>query len=998
MAEAVKVAVRVRPFNQREIDRKSKLIIKMRGNTTTITDPEDGKERDYTFDYSYWSHDGFKETESGYLVKDKESSPYADQTKVFTDLGEAIIKNAWEGYNSSLFAYGQTGSGKSYSVVGYGCNKGIVPVYCDTLFQRITAAREKEGFNKEQEDFSVKVSMIEIYNEQVKDLFNVKSFKKGGLKVRQSKDGFIVQNLKICEVGSYEEIDSLIQKGTEERTVAATNMNASSSRAHTVVTIYFSQKTYSEDLGQSMTKQAQIALVDLAGSERAESTGATGDRLKEGAAINQSLSCLGNVISALADISNGKKVVVPYRDSKLTQLLKNALGGNSKTIMVAALSPADINHDETLGTLRYADRAKQIKTQATVNESATDKLIRELKEEIDALRTGGATVGGAVNSGMSKEEEEAQMAAMDAALAEKDAELANMQKSWEEKMESQQASLEARLQEVQEQEIMKQSTPHLWNLNEDPMLTGKVVLFCYDGSTNFGSDDICENTILGAGIMGKHAVIKNKNDQKIVIEALEGLVLVNGKEIEGETEVFHNDRITFSGSSHLYCVHHPQDAKNRGNKGESTDSVTVSYQTAKEEIAKEKGFDIEKAKLCKDFELLEDLNTLPPQVEELNNISDELDKKIHFEIIMITPEKRGEVGGNTKVEVKVNNLVDKTVFYWDKNTFQSRRFEIQDMYNNFKMKDKNWDLVQEKDPFYQNPETTKTVIGVATFYCENILNKIDMEDEKYFITDLKGQNVTEMVVGSYPINNSGKIDREGLIEDPSELLNAKLDFEINVQKIDGLSSRFKNVWVEYAFNGKKFVSPPAYNQSRNFRLGYKAQIHWDKVTDTELTELGKGIFTTIYSNQIPVKEGRVERSKTPTADLRTEYIQQSCLDRLTSQVELNPGTNNTQQIKEIIKEVPVEVIKEIIREVEVIKEVQVIKEVPLGAGEVREVMIKDERITMFEQLVEKANAQGKKTVLVSRVQCILDGERTLPAKLESDFKIVQQKSSSCEIM
>jgi len=662
------------------------------------------------------------------------------------------------------------------------------------------------------------------------------------------------------------------------------------------------------------------------------------------------------------------------------------------------LSPADINYDETLGTLRYADRAKQIKTQATVNESATDKLIRELKEEIEALRTGGATVGQAVGGGggMSKEEEEAQKAAMDAALAEKDEELANMQKSWEEKMESQQASLQARLQEEQENTNKKDNTPHLWNLNEDPMLTGKVIRFCYDGSTHFGSDDTCEETISGAGIMGKHAVIKNKNDKDIVIEPLEGQVLVNGKEIEGETEVCHNDRITFSGSSHLYCVYHPQDAYKRTEKGEIIEKAT--HQSAKEEIAKEKGFDIEQAKLCKDFELLEDLNTLPPQVEELNNISDELDKKIHFEIIMITPEKRGEVGGNTKVEVKVNNLVDKTVFYWDKNTFQNRRFEIQDMYNNFKAKDKNWDVVQEKDPFYQNPETTKTVIGVATFYCENILNKIDMEDEKYFITDLKGQNVTEMVVGSYPIDKSGKIDREGLIEDPSELLNAKLDFEINVQKIDGLSSRFKNVWVEYAFNGKKFASPPAKNQSRNFKLAYKAQIHWAKVTDTELTELGKGIFTTIYSNQIPVKEGRTERSKTTTADLRTEYIQQSCLDKFTSQVELNTETNKKQEIKEIIKEV--EVIKEIIREVEVIKEVQVIKEVPVGAGEIREVTKKDERITMFEQLVEKANAQKKKSVLVSRVQGILDGDRTLPAKLESDLVIkeIQQKSSSCEIM
>merc|ERR1712048_139227 len=439
MAEAVKVAVRVRPFNQREKDRNAKLIIRMQNNTTYIKDPEDGKERDFAFDYSYWSHDGYKEQEDGYLVKSSARSPYHDQAKVFKDLGESILDNAWDGYNSSLFAYGQTGSGKSYSVVGYGNNKGIVPVFCDRIFKKIEECRSDPKFNPEHEDFTVKVSMIEIYNEQVKDLFNVKSFKKGGLKVRQSKNGFIVQNLKIEEVSSYDEIDAMIQKGTTERTIASTNMNASSSRAHTVVTIYFAQKSYSEDLGKSMTKQSQVALVDLAGSERADSTGATGDRLKEGAAINQSLSCLGNCIAALADKSNGKKnVLVPYRESKLTMLLKNALGGNSKTIMVAALSPADINYEETLSTLRYADRAKQIKTKATINESATDKLIRELKEEIEALKAGGAVALGPgmpqVDGGMSKDEEDAAMAALQAEIEAKNDALAQLQKSWEEKM------------------------------------------------------------------------------------------------------------------------------------------------------------------------------------------------------------------------------------------------------------------------------------------------------------------------------------------------------------------------------------------------------------------------------------------------------------------------------------------------------------------------------------------------------------------------------------
>lgn len=198
-------------------------------------------------------------------------------------------------------------------------------------------------------------------------------------------------------MGNYTDIDRRISEGTQNRTIAATNMNATSSRAHTVVTIYFDQ--FINGTHGETKKTSAINLVDLAGkkrfqldfafksvllflgSERAASTGATGDRLKESTNINKSLSTLGNVISALADISSGskRKVVVPYRDSTLTKLLQNALGGNSKTVMIAALSPADVNYEETLSTLRFADRVKRIKNTVVVNENPLEKLIRELK-------------------------------------------------------------------------------------------------------------------------------------------------------------------------------------------------------------------------------------------------------------------------------------------------------------------------------------------------------------------------------------------------------------------------------------------------------------------------------------------------------------------------------------------------------------------------------------------------------------------------------------------
>lgn len=241
---------------------------------------------------------------------------------------------------------------------------------------------------------------MEIYCERVRDLLNPKN-KNNNLKVREHPImGPYVEDLSKLVVKKYNDIDRLIDEGNKARTVASTNMNETSSRSHAVFTLIFTQKRYDVQTDLNTECVSKISLVDLAGSERANSTGAQGTRLKEGANINKSLTTLGKVISALAEMSsNLKKTMgssssiskkkiefIPYRDSVLTWLLKENLGGNSKTAMLAAISPADLNYEETLSTLRYADRAKQILCKAVVNEDANGKLIRELKEEIFRLR------------------------------------------------------------------------------------------------------------------------------------------------------------------------------------------------------------------------------------------------------------------------------------------------------------------------------------------------------------------------------------------------------------------------------------------------------------------------------------------------------------------------------------------------------------------------------------------------------------------------------------
>ncbi|KCV70426.1 hypothetical protein H696_02768 [Fonticula alba] len=363
---SVKVFVRVRPFNGREKAAKSKRVISMNGQSTTIE--HNGKRHDYAFDNSYWSFDA-------------EAPNYASQEIVYQEIGVEMVNHSFDGYNCCLFAYGQTGSGKSYSMMGYGPERGLIPRICEEIFSRIEQNSDPDL------NYTVEVSYLEIYNEKVKDLLNPKGSDQ--LRVREHKTlGPYVEGLAKVLVSSFADIDRLMDEGNKARTVAATNMNETSSRSHAVFTMIMTQRQKDLATGLVAEKVSKIALVDLAGSERADSTGATGARLREGSNINKSLTALGMVISALADMSADpkKKIHIPYRDSVLTWLLKDNLGGNSKTCMLAALSPAEINYDETLSTLRYADRAKRIVNKATVNEDQNARMIRELREEVARLR------------------------------------------------------------------------------------------------------------------------------------------------------------------------------------------------------------------------------------------------------------------------------------------------------------------------------------------------------------------------------------------------------------------------------------------------------------------------------------------------------------------------------------------------------------------------------------------------------------------------------------
>ena len=520
---SIVVGVRVRPFNTREKERNSVCCIDMPGGNQTIIRDDLGKEKKFTFDHSFWSHDGFRTLEDGYM--EPEDDKYADQKIVFETVGKQILDNAWKGYHCCLFAYGQTGAGKSYSMVGYGVNKGIVPISCDEIFKRI-------GENKDPDkSFEVQVSMLEIYNEKVQDLL-IKPDKRppSGLKIRESKVlGIFVDGLSKHPVASYEQISNKMDEGYNNRTIGSTLMNATSSRAHTIVTIEFKQLTMVAK--KKSEKLSMINLVDLAGSERSGSTGATGDRLKEGCNINKSLLILGNVINCLADkaIGKNKNMLPPYRDSALTRILQNALGGNSKTVMICALSPASINYEETLSTLRYADRAKKIQNKAVINESEHDKMVRLLKEE---------------NVNLKKMIEDLNKKLMGQGGG-------DMQKTFEEKLE------EAKKHESENIGAkVDKSLPHLLVLNEDPQLSYKLRYALNELPVHVGrknGNPVPQIILSGIGIKQNHAVFMREGNNillKHVEKEANEYIFINGKKIPEQGQIInHKDKIIFGTNS-----------------------------------------------------------------------------------------------------------------------------------------------------------------------------------------------------------------------------------------------------------------------------------------------------------------------------------------------------------------------------------------------------------------------------------------------------------------
>uniref|UniRef100_A0A5K3EWL2 Kinesin-like protein n=1 Tax=Mesocestoides corti TaxID=53468 RepID=A0A5K3EWL2_MESCO len=585
---SVKVAVRVRPFNKHEVALRSKRVISMSGDATTIwkVDGDDSTSRTFQFDHSFWSH------------TDASDPLFVSQSLIYKEIGVEALDHALKGYNVCVFAYGQTGSGKSYTMMGKPDDPehmGLSPRICRDLFTRLDEIR----MERQQAKFQsiVEVSYMEIYCERVRDLLNPCG--KGRLRVREHPTyGPYVEDLSRCAVQSFDEVNQLINAGNMSRTVASTNMNETSSRSHAVLTLLVTQREVDVHTQLIAEKVSKISLVDLAGSERADATGATGMRLKEGANINRSLTTLGKVIACLAELATSKKKrkndFIPYRDSVLTWLLRENLGGNSRTMMLATISPADVNYEETLSTLRYADRAKQIVCKAVINEDPNTRIIRELKLEVEHLRRllrleQGVPTNEAkeLPSDLETSFELKQYEARTEELRASEKLLAELNETLETKLKKTEALRIQREQELRAMGIALRAdgaltgvfapkTPNLVNLNEDPTMSECLIYYLKQGRTRLGHLEEGRDLdigLLGSFIRPQHCNFLLENSLVTIEPIQDAECYINGSLIKNPTELQSGDRVIL-GKNHVFRFNNPLARRDRKSVG--NDEMTMS--------------------------------------------------------------------------------------------------------------------------------------------------------------------------------------------------------------------------------------------------------------------------------------------------------------------------------------------------------------------------------------------------------------------------------------
>mmetsp|Transcript_89964 Transcript_89964/g.233290 ORF Transcript_89964/g.233290 Transcript_89964/m.233290 type:complete len:919 (+) Transcript_89964:2893-5649(+) len=625
-SSSIKVCVRLRPFNKAELSsHEGKCVDVASSNLLRVTHPDLGDVKEFVLDKCY---DSF----------DKSAPDFASQQTIMEELGMPLIRSALDGYNNCIFAYGQTGSGKTYTVLGSNVhrgNKGLLPRVAEEIFVALHGDLDDDD---QPIPFSATVNYIEVYNEQIRDLLATPEERSTKLDIKHDpKVGAYVKGVKDIPVFGYQEIEKWLVYGTKARSVGATLMNAESSRSHCIFTLEITRERRSAS-GVGMHVRSKVNLVDLAGSERSSRSKTSDMRLKEGASINQSLTALATVISKLAE--NGrhrKEEFIPFRNSKLTHLLMDSLGGNSKTVMLAALSPAARNYDETVSTLRFAESVKKVQTKAQRNEESQGSLVDQLREECERLRRTIAEGDGTARAADELEAKEE--------LCKK------YGRNFEERLDLAKQLDAQRTQALEDCGLtitgmcdtlsLDPDMPQLVSVNFDPSLCGCLVYFLRRGEPlEVGSSKGCKVQVSGVGLKPRMAVIENEDDLTLNIRLVEGRVLLNGRPLRGSARLQHNDRLIF-GYAFCFRVTVPSAAEG-GPTAIGGDQLSALFKTALNEVLPESAEAYnhclayvqllgERIGETKALSFFKKLRKLLPLVDEANAITAELRPMARYE-------------------------------------------------------------------------------------------------------------------------------------------------------------------------------------------------------------------------------------------------------------------------------------------------------------------------------------------------------------------------------
>ncbi|TPP58498.1 Kinesin protein [Fasciola gigantica] len=730
--ESVKVAVRLRPFNQRERNEHSELIVSMKGNSVIITNPDNRSDaKQFTFDRAYWSHDGFITRKDGVLVPDGPNSPYVSQEMVFSDLGKGILDNAFSGYACSLFAYGQTGSGKSYSVMGYGANRGIVPIICQQLFSRINECAEND------KEYQVTLSMLEIYNEQLRDLLvSDSSPASKSLPVRQSpSSGFYVEGLKRIPVGSFEEIEQRMEQGTARRTIAATNMNATSSRAHTIVTLTFDQ--FTKKNGQNASrKRSVINLVDLAVSSMEEN-----ERLKRALQSNELPT---SVITKGMSPEDVKRMRESLREELMAQMKANAA-------QIELQNQAHFNEELAKARQEVAEQLarKQAREEKSSNELPNKPYLSNLNED---PQLSGVIKHVFVHktTGFGKRPPDG---------------------------------------DVIVDSSGKKTKVH-WIQLQGLGLADQHAFFIRHGKTGA---DVELRVASGASRMTKNKRHNCSNS------CCRGHVYCRG--LPAIARISYIPAIPQPPCRRQRRTAHTLDEMVdwefglNGNDCSATgfDALVVSQE-------QRFGNSVFHSVVCLDisFHLSEDiiiqkqLLELIPMVTEVNEIAEEMNKDRLFEIRLLPPTAQGLRYGepkNTKIMIRMRDTTNNRVWSWDHEKFTNRRFVIQDLYQKY-LSQEATDVSNEADPFWEPLEDR--LVGVAPAFLQTLSYKLDVED-RLKIMSIEGDQVGTLDYQLMPCTRSGRplgeLHPRGLpdsefVDQPCELLGKPFHFKIFISDLE----------------------------------------------------------------------------------------------------------------------------------------------------------------------------------------------------------------------